>query len=178
MDRLYLKIPAPEDEASVWAMRQEMLDAKEHFDGCSQLNKCDTYDAWLAHLALYSSAETCPADKVSSTVYLAVRERDSRVVGVIDLRHSLDHPVLALWGGHIGYSVRPSERRKGYGTQMLRLNLQNAKARGLMRVMITCHDGNIASEKVIRACGGVYEKSVNVEGEIIKRFWIDLTPGI
>ena len=63
---------------------------------------------------LRKSEETC--GKVGTTVpshmYLAVRKRDDKVVGVIDLRHHIDHPILGMWGGHCGYSVRPSERGK------------------------------------------------------------------
>jgi len=69
------------------------------------------------------------------------------VVGIIDFRHHINHPILSVWGGHLGYSIRPSERRKGYGKEMLRQNLQNCLDRGLTRVLITCDCDNVASEK-------------------------------
>lgn len=75
-------------------------------------------------------------------------------IGVIDLRHHINHPVLSVWGGHFGYSVRPDERRKGYAKEMLRLNLQNCRSYGLSKVMITCDCDNTASEKTIIANGG------------------------
>ena len=116
----------------------------------------------------------CPPGKVPSTIRLAVRKRDKKVVGIIDLRHNLNNPVLSLWGGHIGYSVRPSERRKGYAKEMLRLMLEEARKRGLEKVMISCSTENEASERTILANGGVYEKTVPVEDEQIKRYWITL----
>lgn len=174
MDTILLKTPSMADQEAVWALRQELLDENGTFDGCSRLECCDTYENWLAHLAQLSSAQTCPAGKVPSTVFLGIRERDGLPVGIIDLRHHIDHPVLSLWGGHIGYSVRPTERRKGYATQMLRAVLGQARKLGLARVMVTCNDGNLASEKTILSCGGMYEKTVQVEDTPIKRFWIEL----
>ena len=74
----------------------------------------------------------------------------------------------------MGYSVRPSERNKGYAKELLRLNLQNCRERGLDKVMVTCSRENIASEKVIVSNGGVFEKEVCVNGEWIKRYWITI----
>ena len=109
---------------------------------------------------------------VPSTTYFAVRMSDNKLVGVIDLRHHINHPILGTWGGHCGYTVRPAERGKGYAKEMLRLNLQNAKARGIDKILVTCYPSNKASERVIRANGGVYEKTVVVAGIKIQRFWI------
>ena len=55
-------------------------------------------------LADMEKEETCPKGSVTSNTYLAVRQSDNRIVGVIDLRHHINHPILGLWGGHIGYS--------------------------------------------------------------------------
>lgn len=74
----------------------------------------------------------------------------------------------------MGYSVRPSERGKGYAKQMLKLNLENCRIRKMPRVMITCSEDNPASEQTILANGGVYERIVCVDGENIKRYWIEL----
>ena len=105
-------------------------------------------------------------------MYLAVRKRDDKVVGVIDLRHHINHPILGTWGGHCEYSVRPSERGKGYAKEMLRLNIQNAKSMGIEKLLVTCNSESAASEKVIIANGGVFEKSIDVDGRKMKRYWI------
>lgn len=94
-------------------------------------------------------------------------------MGIIDLRHHINHPVLGTWGGHCGYSVRPSERGKGYAKEMLRLNIQNAKIMGISKLLVVCDETNIASEKVILANGGVFENNIVIDGCIMKRYWID-----
>ena len=176
MDRIQLVKPSMDYAEDLWAFRREIMESgdADSFAGCSGLENAETPAEWLAHIEQYGSADTCPADKVPSDVYLAVRCRDHRIVGIIDLRHHIDHPILGLWGGHIGYSIRPCERGQGYGREMLRLNLENCRRLGLRRVMITCHSGNIASERVILANGGALENEILVDGAPVKRYWITL----
>lgn len=126
----------------------------------------------------------------NTTFWLMAGER---MVGTLSLRHTLNE-YLAYEGGHIGFCIRPSERRKGHMTRFLRLALDEARelgrtpkealvdklpvARdGLRRVLITCESTNLASAGVIRACGGVLEDervSRKHVGEIVQRYWIEL----
>ncbi|MGN1003174.1 MAG: GNAT family N-acetyltransferase [Oscillospiraceae bacterium] len=173
MEEIRLVTPAMEYAEDILAFRGEIFAAhdKDDFSGCSSLERYENVEDWLRHLEELEHR----TDKVPSDNYLAVRLSDKRIVGIIDLRHSLDHPVLALWGGHIGYSVRPSERRKGYGKAMLGLCLDKARERGLEKVMVTCDRENSASARTILANGGVFEKEVEVDGTSIQRYWITLT---
>ena len=94
---------------------------------------------------------------------------------MLAVRHFLNE-TLEKYGGHIGYSIRPSERRKGYAKKMLKAALPFCRELGLRQVLITCREDNIASERTILANGGVYESTVREpEKDVrLKRFWIEL----
>lgn len=174
MNEIKLIEPTMEYEEDIWKFRQEIIDSSDQdkFAGCGTLEESLTALEWIETTKLRSSIDTCPKDKVPSNVYLAVRLTDNKIVGIIDLRHHIEHPILSTWGGHIGYYVRPTERGKGYGKEMLRQNLLNAQKRGIKKVLITCNDDNFASEKTILANGGVFERTITVDGEVMKRYWI------
>lgn len=174
--KIRLRKPTMQDAGQVMSLKEEIL-ASDHggdaFAGCGELRQAATMEEWLRVLAEYEDEKNVPEGRVPSTSYVAVREGDGRIVGIIDLRHHINHPILGLWGGHMGYTVRPFERGKGYAKEMLRQNLLHCRERGMERVMVTCAETNAASERVILANGGVYEKTVVVDGEGIKRYWIE-----
>lgn len=178
----YIELIEPQKKYAdeIWGFRQEILECdvenEDQFAGCLSLDKCKSAEEWITICELRKSKKTCceVGTTVPSNTYLAVRKNDDKVVGVIDLRHHINHPILGTWGGHCGYSVRPSERGKGYAKEMLRLNIQNAKAIGIEKLLITCDVKNVASEKTILANGGVYEKTIEVDGTQMKRYWIEV----
>ncbi len=172
MNEVMLIKPTSEYSGEIMDFRHELIELGSEFSGCGALSNCASADEWIR--LVISNETTCPQGNVTSSSYIAVRLSDNKVVGIIDLRHHIDHPILRVWGGHMGYTVRPSERRKGYAKEMLRQNLQNCRVRGMDKVLITCERNNIASEKTIRANGGVFEKEVSVGDGTIKRFWIEL----
>jgi len=103
--------------------------------------------------------------------------QDQQILGVSNLRHGLT-PSLERIGGHIGFGVRPSQRKKGVGTQLLRLTLMEASRRGLTRVLLTCDQDNLGSAGVIKANSGSLENEIlNADtGKWIQRYWIDIAP--
>ena len=110
-----------------------------------------------------------------STQYIYVSDDDAKVAGVIQIRHRFNE-YLEKYAGHIGYSVCPSERRKGYATQMLHLVLPECRRLGLDRVLVCCLRENEGSRRVILHNGGVYESTVYLaeKDEYLERYWIDL----
>ena len=95
------------------------------------------------------------------------------MLGAIDIRHYLNENLLH-YGGNIGYGIRPSERQKGYATQMLALALEECKKIGMLKALITCFKSNVASANTIIKNGGVLENEVIEYGEIKQRYWIQL----
>ena len=113
--------------------------------------------------------------RVPATTYWLYRPDDRVLLGVSRLRHHLT-PALKREGGHIGYSIRPTERRKGHGTRILELTLEKAREFGIFEVLVTCDTANIGSARIIQANGGVFENEVISErtGNPVSRYWITL----
>ena len=174
MEAIQLVPPTEGNLDQVWDYRQECLDAGSHMDGCGPMRFHDPKE-WLDHVISYTDPATLPEGKVLATQFLAVRESDGRLVGMIQVRHYFNE-YLEKYAGHIGYSVRPSERRKGYAKEMLRLALPYCKGLGLDRVLISCEVGNEGSRRTILSNGGVYESTVHEPDEDIdlERYWIKL----
>lgn len=178
MKEIELIEPENKYAEDIWKFRQEILEydatCGDQFAGCLSLDTCKSAEEWIKICEFRKHAEATESD--NSTVpyhtYLAVRKRDNCIVGVIDLRHHINNPILGTWGGHCGYSVRPSERGKGDAKEMLRLNIEKAKIIGIEKMLVTCDANNKASEKVILANEGIYEKTIDVDGCKIKRYWI------
>lgn len=155
--------------------RREFLDAGDSMDGTGSLRQAENAGQWLDSLEPLSRRETTPPHLVPATQLVFVREADDRLVGMIQIRHCLND-YLAKFGGHIGYSVRPSERRKGYAGAMLAAALPVCRELGLERVLITCSEDNEASRRTILSNGGVYESTVLEPGDAAgtERYWIEL----
>ena len=111
--------------------------------------------------------------RVLETVYWLVDAET--YIGRVSVRSELDDYLRDV-GGHIGYDIRPSKRRLGYGTEILRLALIEARQMGLGRVMLTCDSDNTGSRRIIEANGGILQDEIIVEEQEvpIRRYWIDL----
>ena len=168
--------PTMEYDRQIQAFRQEFLTFGGSLDGSGGLRKFDRTQDWIDQVEALKKPETTPSHWVPCTQYIYVRESDSKIVGVIQIRHRFN-TFPEKYGGHIGYSVCPSERRKGYATQMLKAVLPECKALGIDRVLISCVTGNVGSRKVIMNNGGVYESTVyEPEKKVyLERYWITLS---
>ena len=171
--KIHLREPDEGDREQVMAYREEFLAINSRMDGTSALDQYPDFDAWLANIRTLKDPSTTPAGFVPATQYLALDEQE-HLVGMTNLRHRLNDYLLT-YGGHIGYSVRPSERKNGYASQMLRLTLEKARERGISKVRICCDHYNIASAKTIQSNGGVLEDEMfdSSDGMLTQRYWIE-----
>ena len=129
------------------------------------------FDTYMREVDAARRGENLPDGWVPKTEFWL--ENDGRIVGCVRVRHALT-PGLENEGGHVGYNVRPSMRRLGYGTAMLRLALAEARALGVDRICVTCDDDNVGSANVIERNGGVLStRGVSPKtGKAIRQYWI------
>ena len=173
MDKIILVEPDLSYADEIIKYKEESLAESPIINGSAGLDRFSSIEIWFEELKKRSCEDTVPKGLVPSSTYLAVREKDNYIVGMIDIRHYLNE-YLTQVGGHIGYGVRKTERNKGYAKQMLKLALEKCKELKIKKVLITCDEDNIASEKVILSANAKLEDIRNIDGENKKRFWIDL----
>ena len=161
--------------SKVMEFRQKFLSVGEQsINGSRGLHHYEKYEEWLWLVKECEKPENTLLGVQTST-YFAVRESDKKVVGCIELRHTLNESLTVI-GGHIGFSVIPEERRKGYATEMLKQMLAVAKKTGIDKVLLTCDIDNIASCKTLEKCGGKKEQedAFVLDGEPYYKYWIVL----
>lgn len=142
--------------------RQEHFDNNEMIINGSELfDKTNSYEDWLKSITDNANAKTVNPNWVVTDTFFAVDENE-RIIGIIDLRRELNDFLKDF--GNSGYSVRPSERSKGYATEMLRQLLNVAKEIGLQKLQLSVERNNQASIKTIIRNGGIYERSFEFEG--------------
>ena len=173
MDKIILVKPDLSYADEIIKYKKESLAESPIINGSAGLDRFSSIEIWFEELKKRSCEDTVPKGLVPSSTYLGLREKDNYIVGMIDIRHYLNE-YLTQVGGHIGYGVRKTERNKGYAKQMLKLALEKCKELKIKKVLITCDEDNIASEKVILSANAKLEDIRNVDGENKKRFWIDL----
>ena len=173
MDKIILVKPDLSYADEIIKYKEESLAESPVINGSAGLDRFSSIEVWLEELKKRSCEDTVPKGLVPSSTYLGVRVKDNYIVGMIDIRHYLNE-YLTQVGGHIGYGVRKTERNKGYAKQMLKLALEKCKELKIKKVLITCDEDNMASEKVILSANAKLEDIRNVDGENKKRFWIDL----
>ncbi len=147
--------------------RQEFFDNDEMIINGSELfDKTESYEEWLKSITANADVKTVNPNWVVTDTFFAIDEANA-IVGIIDLRHTLNDFLKDM--GNCGYSVRPSERRKGYATEMLHLLLNVAGNVGLNEIHLSVERDNEPSVKTIVRNGGIYERSFIFEGA-----WADI----
>lgn len=175
MEEFILMRPTSAYANQMTEYKQEFLDANSSMDGCGPLRRFENLEDYIQLCRDYENPKTVPSHLVPSTQFLFIRKKDDKLVGMIQVRHYFND-YLEQYAGNIGYSIRPTERRKGYAKKMLGMTLPFCREIGMKKVLIACIDGNIGSEKTILANGGIYESTVHEPDRDweLKRFWITL----
>ena len=134
-------------------------------------NDYHDFDNYVANLNIQEEAN----GKVPDSTYFALDKQRNIFVGAVNIRHKLNEKLL-FDGGHIGDGIRPSERHKGYGTQMVKLALNKCKALNINKVLMVCDASNEWSRRTIVKNGGVLENTVTDDkGRVMERYWIKLS---
>ena len=170
---LRLRELEPGDEASFRAAVASFERTDPGWDFAFDFGPQTDFDAYVARLRRQREGLDLPEGFVPATYLVGVV--GGRVVGRVSLRHRLND-FLRSFGGHIGYGVIASCRRRGYATQMLRHALPWARRVGLDRVLVTCDDDNLGSSTIIERCGGQLEdlRPTGPGTPPKRRYWIDL----
>ncbi|HFR4576231.1 TPA: GNAT family N-acetyltransferase [Streptococcus suis] len=160
-----LRRPTLADKETILDMLAEFEAAGSAMDG-GFLSKDVEFEDWILRNQDYEAGINLPDGFVPSIQYVSC-DQTGRALGFLSLRLRLNDFLLNK-GGHIGYSIRPTEREKGYAKEQLRLGLQEAATKNISKVLVTCSTDNEASRKTIVACGGKLEDV----REGVERYWI------
>ena len=180
MDRLRLVVPDISRKDDAISYIQEFLDYGSEINGVGSLDRyLDDYEGWLEKLEVDRTMEP-NENKVPADTYFLVRESDDRIIGMINIRHCLNEN-LRLIGGHIGYSVRPTERRKGYNKVNLYLGLLRCQELGIDEVLMDCDADNLGSARTMQALGGSLVREwyePNIYKTVLQDYVIDVDDSI
>lgn len=164
-NNIILVKPTIEWKEQALAYRQEHFDYGEKIiNGSELLDKTESYEEWLEKVVQNSRKSTVSPDWVLTDTFFAVTGQNKKIVGIIDLRYELNDFLKDF--GNSGYSVRPTERKKGYATEMLAQVCGIAKSAGLKELQLSVEKSNTASIRTIEKNGGIYERSFVFENEI------------
>ena len=170
MDRFYFEVPGIGRKEDAIDYIREFLEYGSEINGAGGLHRfLDDYEGWLKKLDL-DYIQVLNEERVPARTYFLVRESDSRIVGMINIRLALNKR-LSHYGGHIGYSIRPTERGKGYNKINLYLGLKVCRKYGIERIFMDADLENPASWKTMEAFGGVrireYYDDVNAHCTVV-----------
>ncbi len=174
MDSLRIEIPGIERKKQAEEFIKEFTDNNSSLDGSLRMDREKTYENWLDYVNSHKNEKTLPHMHVITSVYFAIRESDDRIIGVFNIRHYLNDVLKTSGNGNIGYCVRPSERRKGYATQILGIALNECVKLGMDRAHVSCYKFNEASQKVILKNKGVLYKKHKRDDGIFIEYIIEL----
>lgn len=175
MEKLMHVIPSEKHENDAIDYINEFYKYNSKINGEGGLDSyLDDYSGWLKKLEK-DRKQIANEKRVPAETYFLVRENDNRIVGMINIRYNLNERLL-LNGGHIGYSIRPTERRKGYNKINLYLGLKRLDELNVETALLDCVKSNIGSSKTMLSLGAKkYNEIYNEDyGEVVEKYKIDI----
>ncbi|MEK8034078.1 GNAT family N-acetyltransferase [Ideonella sp. DXS29W] len=172
--RLHLVSPSQAHEAAFMAMIEEFIGAGEREYVYEQPLFEWGFPAYLDWLIRGEQGEL--DGLVPWSAFWALDASSGALVGMSSLRHRLS-PWMAQFGGHIGYRIRPTLRRRGLGAELLRLTLARAGARGIANALVVCTPDNLGSQGVLRRNGAQFDGEVSTQGHSLNRYWVSTIAG-
>jgi len=173
MDKISLLRPSKILESQAKEFRNEFFEhGEKEINGGGLFDKIDSFDEWLEKVSKNISKDTVDKNWIVTDTFFAIREYDKKIIGIIDFRHELNDFLKDF--GHCGYSVRPSERKKGYATEMLKQVIEIARQIGLKEFQLSCKKNNIPSVKTITKNDGIYCRSFQYNNETADVFIVKL----
>ena len=170
---LVFRKPSINDIQEIENFKKEFQESNSGMDGTGILVRSSP-EEWLEYINQMEARDN--PNSVPCLQFGLYEKENNHLLGFIQIRLELKG-YLVNFGGHIGYCVRPSERRKGYAKTMLKASLDICRNEGLKEVLITCLEDNVGSAKTIESCGGIFENTVyddmNYKANM-KRYWISL----
>ena len=169
---LRLVLPTELYEDEWYSIVKEIEDAGEKMTPYSLKASTNNYEEYLRVTRDVSNGVNLNG-LVPADTYFLVNGEETRILGAVNIRYVLNDSLLN-YGGHIGYGIRPTERRKGYAAKMLELALAICGERGMKKVLLTCDKGNLGSVKTMMKNGAVLENEGQERGKTVQRYWITL----
>lgn len=168
---LFLVSPSEEYKDKILEFKEEFFESGDTLYGTENLQSTNNIEEWLIKVHNNQREETVEPGKAPSYEFMAIRECDGKLIGMINVRYNLKKEMY-LYYGNIGYCVRKSERKKGYAAEMLRLALLEARKIGLDKVLLTVDSDNLASIATMKKNGAILENEVPYNEKITHRYWI------
>lgn len=184
MEKFYLEEPNIKREKEILEFLNEFVEYDSEINGAGTLDKLLegwTYEECLIELEKRKDKDYAYSiNRCPSKTFLFIRKNDDRIVGMINIRYKITQDLLENGASHIGYSIRPTERRKGYNKIQLYLGLLESEKLGEKEVLLDCTVNNIGSNKSIIALGGRLEKTQidESDNELTNYYWINVLKSI
>lgn len=164
MDELYFREMTLEDKDQMLELIKEFIVSGSQTDGIMNEEIAQDYEDWLRLLSVDKNRKFIDynqTERVPSEMLILVRKKDERIVGCFSFRYYLNKKLDESFGGNLGCSIRPSERRKGYATKGLTMALELFKSKGFKEIKMGCYADNTGSRKAIENNGGILIDSLD-----------------